>query len=180
MSPAQRDDIETFIPDTILSLPSRARLVALHAWAEYVHEQGLTRPRITTLQRRLRKESVSKAMVMPWDEGVEEWDGSFPDGAVEVVGVRGEGGIGVEGVYTLGPHPHRGGKRKGSVEGRRKSSVEGKQEVGERCFDMNDGHVIGRDWGCGKEGPVMLFDGKARKDSVLDRVVHVFRRAVFA
>jgi hypothetical protein len=174
--PGQREAIEQFIPATLLRMPLMFRTNALRAWCGYTNLQ-VDKKAQAALRKRQRGGSRPKLTVLPWDEGAEDWNGTFPREAMEVL--RLTGGIGGEGLYRKVPNRLR--------DGRRKSGVEGKREEGERWLDMSDGHVLGMDWACGKERVMVLHeqrdadeDGdkeKARKDSVLDKMVDVLKRA---
>ncbi|KAF2440235.1 hypothetical protein P171DRAFT_435069 [Karstenula rhodostoma CBS 690.94] len=180
LSPTEREEIEAFIPATILKLPTMFRPRALHAWLEYAHLQGEIGWRGMSRKKKKKKGNKSNVEVMPWDKGVGGWSGSFPSDAMEVVKIGGwEDGSGGKGVYVHVPS-HR-------EEGKRKASTEGKQEEGEGYLDMNDGHVLARDWACGKEGTVKLVyegkegdenadAGKQRKGSLFHKMVHVLKR----
>ncbi|KAL5420893.1 hypothetical protein PMIN04_006070 [Paraphaeosphaeria minitans] len=182
LSLAQRAEIEVFIPDTILRLPTMVRPCALSAWAKHMQNQQLSNMRAMVRQIKKRKRSKQKLTVLPWDEGVDEWNGSFAGEAREIVKVSGE-----EGLYTRVAPPQGDGNRKNSDEGNHANSVQEKQGERERCLDVNDGHVIGRDWACGRSGPVILLyeerDGggeeqKVQRNSLFDRTVQVVKRAV--
>ncbi|KAK7188621.1 hypothetical protein DPSP01_005582 [Paraphaeosphaeria sporulosa] len=182
LSPTQRAEIEAFIPATILRLPMMFRACALSSWAKYMHKQQLNSMQVMMRQMKKRKGSTQKVTVLPWDEGIEEWGGSFPAEAKELVSVtRGES------LYTRVPQPQGLAKRKSSEEVTHETYFQAKQGGGEECLDLNDGHAIGRDWACDHSGPAMLLyeqrDGgeeeeQMRKDSLFDRAVHVLKRAV--
>jgi hypothetical protein len=117
--------------------------------------------------------------LVPWDDGAGVWRGSFPGEATEVVRLTGGGqGRGGQGLYRKVPECL--GKK------RRKRGIDAEREAGKRWLDMNDGHVLGRDWACGTDGPVMALyvsrdaDGDAEKeacgDAELGQAVEVAKR----
>ncbi|KAL1612114.1 hypothetical protein SLS60_000337 [Paraconiothyrium brasiliense] len=179
--PSQREAIEEYIPPAVLQLPLVFKLGGLRAWHEKLQLHELKRVGIAPRKREW-KAGKPRSNVLPWDEGIEDWNGSFPSEAIEVVKVGGSGDdSGEEVVHRTVPRRKNCGRRKAGAEGKRERSVP--------CFDMDDGHVLGRDWACWIDGPIMLLheqkvddeDGdavKERKVSVRDKVVHVLKRAL--
>lgn len=135
--------------------------------------------RDTPLKLGVRHPKDSKPTKSPRGKELVWWKGTFPATAEHVVRIGGFGdGTGGEGVYGRMQMRESGGMLF--------------EEVSRECLDMDDGHVLGRDWACGRRGPVMLLYEheaerehkqrgaeveKGRKGSVLGKVALVFKRA---
>lgn len=182
LNASAKSRIEVYIPSTILELPIGFRPTALKQWYTYVL---LTQPelRTTLLEPQRRAKSGPAGMMTPWDKGVGHWSGSFDERAVEIM--KREGGRFTKidrRVVEVRQRDRGGSHEKGEDEGMEWFE---RSARGGETWDVLDGHVLGMDWACDRGGAVMLVHEEERatekrKDSVLDKMVGVMRRALSA